>query len=80
MNRPTDYDRLQHPVGGGGLRAVRLEQHHRPGQECCETEGAGAGPPCGLVAAAIPKEAAGAAPPAPLQGREGGGNQDPVSD
>ena len=30
-------------------------------------EGAGAGPPCGLLAAAIPKEAAGAAPPASLQ-------------
>ena len=68
-----------HPDGGAALRAVRLEQHHRPGQAGCQTERAGAGPTGRHVEVTLPQEAAGATAPAPLQWGEPGGNQDPVT-
>ena len=39
----------QHLDSGGGLRAVYVEHHHRPGQAGCEAERAGAGLPCKSV-------------------------------
>ena len=45
-------------VCGGGLLAVRVKQHDRPGQGGCQTEQAGAGLNCGRVEATISQEAA----------------------
>ena len=71
--------RLQHPDRGGGLRAVHLEQHDRPGQAGCQTEQAGAGPPGRHVEVTLPQEAAGATAPAPLQWGVIGGHHEPVT-